>query len=296
MATVKGTNGDDDIDFSDGVTDGSDLIYGYEGNDTLEGRGGNDVLKGGGGNDYLEGGSGADTLNGGSGQDDAFYWDSSAGVYVSLLAGAGLGGDAEGDQLFGIEGLHGSFHGDTLLGDDGGNRLWGDGGSDTVKGFGGDDYIWGGNDADALYGMDGDDLVRGGAGHDHISGGTGQDSLGGDGGADTFVWASTSEAGFLTGLGGVIYDACSMDVIVDFNPAAGDLIDLSGIDANVYASGNQGFTFIGSAAFSGTPGEVNYHHSGGHTYIQMQTGTSTDIEGLIRLSGIHTPQADWFVL
>ena len=208
-------------------------------------------------------------------------------MVVSLITGTGSGGDAEGDELTGIEGLDGSDHGDTLLGDDGGNTLSAGGGSDTVKGFGGDDYIWGGNDADTLYGMDGDDFIDGGAGHDDISGGTGRDMLEGEGGADTFVWGSTSETYFLKDRDGVVYDGCNMDVIEDFNSAEGDLIDLSGIDADLYVSGNQAFTFIGNAAFSGTPGELNYYQSGGDTYIQMQTGTSTDIEGVILLPGIH---------
>jgi hypothetical protein len=32
------------------------------------------------------------------------------------------------------------------------------------------------------------------------------------------------------------------------------------------------------AAFSGRPGEINYYHIDGNTYIQMQTGTSPDVE------------------
>ena len=50
------------------------------------------------------------------------------------------------------------------------------------------------------------------------------------------------------------------------------------------------------AAFSGTPGEINYTHSGGNTYIQLQTGTVADVEGVIRLDGIVTPEASWFML
>jgi serralysin len=88
-----------------------------------------------------------------------------------------------------------------------------------------------------------------------------------------------------------------MDLITDFNFAGQlDRIDLSGVDANAYAAGDQAFTFIGTSAFSGNPGEINYYHSGGETIIQMQTGTGVDIEGGIRLSGIHTPDASWFVL
>ena len=86
------------------------------------------------------------------------------------------------------------------------------------------------------------------------------------------------------------------DFVWDFSPAEGDRLDVSGIDADVYAAGNQTFTFIGDAAFSGTPGEINYVHAGGNTIIQMQTGTSADVEGVIRIYGILTPEASWFVL
>ena len=85
-------------------------------------------------------------------------------------------------------------------------------------------------------------------------------------------------------------------MVWDFNRIQGDLIDLNAIDADVYTPGNQDFTFIGTAAFSGTPGEVRYYHSGGSTYIEMQTGTSVDVEGVIRLDGIYAPTASWFDL
>jgi hypothetical protein len=87
-----------------------------------------------------------------------------------------------------------------------------------------------------------------------------------------------------------------MDVITDFNPLSGDLIDLSGVDASSVAAGNQTFTFIGAAAFSGTPGEINFIHLNGETIIQLQTGVEGDIEMGIRIAGIVTPEASWFVL
>ena len=109
----------------------------------------------------------------------------------------------------------------------------------------------------------------------------------GGGGADKFIWNSTAETGVIIP---------TMDLITDFNFAEGDRISLSAVDANVFASGNQAFTFIGQAGFSGTPGEVNYIHVGNETIIQMQTGMGTDIEGGIRLTGLLTPDASWFVL
>jgi Ca2+-binding RTX toxin-like protein len=88
-----------------------------------------------------------------------------------------------------------------------------------------------------------------------------------------------------------------MDVITDFNAGEGDIINVSAVDADIYAAGDQGFRFIGQAAFTtGVPGEINYVHVGGNTIIQFQTGESPDVEGGIILQGIHTPQASWFVL
>ena len=113
----------------------------------------------------------------------------------------------------------------------------------------------------------------------------------GGNGADTFVWSSTDEAEYdLANL------ACSTDNIGDFTRAEGDLMDLSAIDANETISGNQAFTFIGAARSSGNPGEISYFYQDGDTYIRLQTNTSPEAEGLIRLVGIHTPEASWFVL
>ena len=64
----------------------------------------------------------------------------------------------------------------------------------------------------------------------------------------------------------------------------------------VYAADDQSFRFIGTSAFSGTPGEINYYHLDGNTYIQLQTGMSPDVEGVIRFDGIVTPEASWFFL
>jgi serralysin len=92
-------------------------------------------------------------------------------------------------------------------------------------------------------------------------------------------------------------NVATADVITDFSFAELDLIDLSLIDADVYAAGNQAFRFIGTEAFSGTPGEINYYiDSRGDTVIQLQTGMDADVEGVIRLVGFHGPEASWFVL
>jgi Ca2+-binding RTX toxin-like protein len=130
-------------------------------------------------------------------------------------------------------------------------------------------------------------MLRGDNGHDILNGGAGRDDLYGGSGGDSFVWWDTSETGVTRG---------SADAVHDFNRTQGDVIDLSAIDANIHAAGNQAFSFIGTAAFTGTPGEIRYYHFGGDTYVEMQVSLLTDVEGVIRLDGIHNPTAGWFDL
>ncbi|AZO76937.1 MULTISPECIES: calcium-binding protein [unclassified Bosea (in: a-proteobacteria)] len=141
-------------------------LFGLNGNDVLYGFGGNDSINGGAGVDLLTGGAGADALVGGADFDFARYDDSSIGVTVRLDLGTGVGGDAQGDQLVGIEALIGSAFADLLIGDAGSNALLGLGGNDTLYGFAG---------SDELYGFDGSDMLSGGAAGDRLDGGEGYD-------------------------------------------------------------------------------------------------------------------------
>ena len=65
MATIPGTNGDDELT----GTEDNDLIRGFRGDDTITGEGGNDQIKGGGGDDLIDAGNGSDTVRGGTGND-----------------------------------------------------------------------------------------------------------------------------------------------------------------------------------------------------------------------------------
>jgi Ca2+-binding RTX toxin-like protein len=261
-------------------------LEGFDGNDYLKGWGGNDYLLGGAGDDIIEGGAGGDAINGDFGIDTASYEGSPEGVIVDLQF-SNHGGHAEEDSLLNIENLTGSSHHDFLGGDNGDNVLRGLDGSDSLNGRGGVDILWGGDDGDNLDGGNGPDALFGEAGGDYMIGGHGNDHLYGGADADTFAWYDIVETSTSVLLA---------DAVLDFNAAEGDRIDLEGVDASLVTAGDQAFTFIGTAAFSGAPGEVRYHHSGGNTYIEMQTGTSADPEGVIRLAGIHTPEASWFYL
>jgi serralysin len=145
----------------------------------------------------------------------------------------------------------------------------------------------GGSGGDALKGAGGADTLDGALGADTLVGGLGVDTLFGGAAADTFVWRSPGETGT---------SIATMDVIADFNPAECDRIDLSEIDANVFAAGNQVFTFIGQAGFSGAPGEVNFVHLDGDTIIQVQTGVEADTDASIRIPGIVVLDAGMFAL
>jgi Ca2+-binding RTX toxin-like protein len=141
---------------------GDDVIHGRNGNDKLLGNGGDDVLSGGRGGDQLFPGAGRDKLRGGRNgdmPDQAVYSDASHAVTVDLAAGRATGSGR--DDLIGVEDVFGSYHRDTIRGDDGPNRLVGGEGSDDVGGRGGRDHLLGGL---------GDDLLVGGRGHDLAAG------------------------------------------------------------------------------------------------------------------------------
>ncbi|MGO1073973.1 calcium-binding protein [Inquilinus sp. CA228] len=207
--------------------------------DTLIGSAVANVLSGYGGNDYLEGGAGADTLYGGSDIDSADYYDSTAGVWVSLTSGYGYYGDAAGDRLYDIENLYGSAsYGDTLIGSAANNSLYG---------YGGSDY---------LYGYDGNDLLSGADGNDYLYGGAGADALYGGAGVDS--------AEYYSGTTGVWIDLST--TYGYYGEAAGDrLYDVE----TVYGTASYSDTLIGSAA------DNSLYGYGGYDYLYGSAGNDT---------------------
>ena len=187
--TLRGGLGNDTLNGGDG----NDLLDGDDGNDLLNGGLGDDNLNGSGGLDTLIGGGGADVLSGGIGQDTADYSASGAAVNVNLAAGTGLGGDAQGDRLSGVDGIIGSAFNDTLVGfdfsatgpDEFTNIFLGGAGNDFLDGAGGNDQLYGGADNDTIIGGAGADLLSGDAGNDSVSGGDGNDTVLGGTGTDT---------------------------------------------------------------------------------------------------------------
>lgn len=129
----------------------------------------------------------------------------------------------------GINGLAGN---DTLDGARGADRLFGDAG---------DDLLVGGAGADQLFGGIGNDVLRGGTEMDALTGGAGADRLIGGLGADRFIFAFAADsrpAGadvIAAGDGALAFEGAGV--------AAGDVIDLSAIDANALLAGNQAFVW-----------------------------------------------------
>ena len=223
---LAGDGGNDRLDGGDG----NDLLSGGAGNDRLYGGAGDDRLSGDSGRDTLDGGEGADQLSGGAGNDllsggggnDVLRGDDGAD---RLRGDAGedlLSGGAGNDLLWGGQGndtLQGDDGADTLRGEDGGDQLSGGTGNDLLSGGGGNDSLWGEDGNDRLYGDAGDDFLVGGSGNDTLYGGAGNDTLRGGQGID-LLWGGAGADVF------EFFRDHDTGKVMDFNPAAGDLIRL----------------------------------------------------------------------
>ncbi|TWF56842.1 calcium-binding protein [Neorhizobium alkalisoli] len=265
----------------------ANIIKGLGGNDVIYGLGGNDTIDGGSGNDIVNGGAGADAMTGGSGVDTLDYRGSSAGVRVDLLIGKGGGGDAQSDTFSGFERAGGSSFNDKLLGDTGANVLSGYNGNDSINGRAGNDRLYGNAGNDTLIGDKGNDVLLGSTGRDALYGGLGRDKLQGGADADRFIFKKIGESTVAT---------AGRDVILDFSQGQHDKIDLSVIDANSHAGGNQAFDFIGSDGFSGKAGELNTKVVGGNTYIYGDVNGDGKADFSVGLHGsIHLTSNDFLL-
>jgi Ca2+-binding RTX toxin-like protein len=238
------------------------MLDGGVGNDTLVGGSGNDTLLGGAGNDSLDGGSGNDSMAGGAG-DDTYVVNSTSDI-VTENANEGidlvqssvtwtLGANLENLTLTGTANRNGT-----------GNSL--------------DNIIVGNSGNNLLVGGAGNDSLSGGAGNDTLRGGAGVDTLTGGAGNDVFDFDAVSESGT---------DVDLRDIITDFVKGQ-DRIDLSTIDANSGAGGNQTFSFIGTAPFSAAA-QVRYFYDGPNTILEANVGgtngNAADIQ--IQIAGNH---------
>ncbi|HEX9966291.1 MAG TPA: M10 family metallopeptidase C-terminal domain-containing protein, partial [Allosphingosinicella sp.] len=123
-----------------------------------------------------------------------------------------------------------------------------------------------------LFGSYSDDGLKGGGQSDLILGSLGADTLGGGGGADTFRYDEAADS-----------TSASMDEIIDFTPGS-DKIDLSRVDADSGAAGNQAFSWIGSNAFGGSAGQLRAYEQGGTWYVEGDTDGDSVADLVIALT------------
>jgi hypothetical protein len=74
-----------------------------------------------------------------------------------------------------------------------------------------------------------------------------------------------------------------MDRILDFTPGT-DKIDLSRIDANAGAAGDQAFSWIGSNAFGGVAGQLRAYEQGGTWYVEGDTNGDSVADLVVALT------------
>lgn len=292
--TIHGGRGDDTI--LGGV--GDDLLTGDDGNDWVSGHAGADTLLGGAGRDTLSGGAGADLIDGGSDAGDMVsYEGSSLGVRITLNPGAiaeARGGDAEGDILLGMTGVIGSAKRDIIIDavktplDQGANAniFVGGNGWDRLLLGGGDDTGLGGLGNDILYGEGGQDDLQGSAGADKLIGGQGRDSLTGGLGADRFIFLRLTDS---------TADAETCDVITDFGVAAGDLVNLAALDADLTSVGNQTFRLV-EGGFTGQAGELIQALTDEGLLLQADVTGDGLCDFALRLTGVTGLEANDLIL
>jgi Ca2+-binding RTX toxin-like protein len=240
MAIINGTDGDD----SRAGGSGDDIIRGLAGRDTLFGNDGDDRIYGE-NEDVFTGGptSEEDTIYGGTGNDTLAAGDDND----TVIGGAGddfMGGGIDDDTL---SGDHGD---DTMVGGRDDDIVLGQTGDDTLSGNDGNDILGGGGSLsfDTLYGGTGNDLLAGDGGRDLLTGGSG---------ADRFSFNSRLVSGQ------VRYDSDVLDPdqIRDFDRDEDDIINVSLIDADLTAAGNQAFTWTGVVGSPLKKGELGYFDS-----------------------------------
>lgn len=253
------------VSFLDGIWGGYTIANGVvienatggSGDDVLMGNDADNILRGNAGDDFMMGRGGADTFDGGAGFDTVSYANAEEGIVVTQYSG--VSGAAAGDRLIGVERIIGTDFDDLMqAGSIGG----------TLEGGAGNDTLYGGRRADVLMGGDGDDVLYGLAGDDTLSAGGGADTLAGGAGIDTFV-----------------FDVADGEINVITDLAAGETIDLTGIDADAGTEANDGFSWIGEDAFSGTAGELRYEDDGGNTMLMGDTDGDGVADLLVDMGG-----------
>ena len=223
---MTGTSGNDVLapatndDWTVSGLGGADSITTLGGSDSVTGGSGDDKILTGGGDDTLRfsgSGNGFDTIDGGAGSDRMVA--TANGTVIGIRGITGI--EAISSNGFSSVSIKGSSASDLL-----------DFSNVSLSGIG------------SINGGSGNDTISGSGSADVIAGGAGADILRGNGGSDRFDFNKASES-----------PVAGADRILDFQLGL-DRVDLSGIDANSQATGNQAFKFLGEAGFTKHAGEL----------------------------------------
>jgi Ca2+-binding RTX toxin-like protein len=255
---------------------GDDVVIGNAGADSISAGLGDDFVSGGDGDDRILAGAGDDVVFAGKGDDTVF-------------------GDAGADRIFGDEGNDLIFAGpgnDTVFGGagddtfiaqagDGDDLYFGDGGNDTLDMSAitaavtvklGDNGSATSSDTghDTLWSVEN---VITGSGNDTIVASNAVNVMDGGAGKDTFVFPSAA--------------AADGDTIRNFQP--GDVLDLSGMDANTVMAGNQHFSLVPAGAAATAAGQlaVSYQTDahGEHTVVEGNVSGHATADFKVEIDG-----------
>jgi Ca2+-binding RTX toxin-like protein len=307
--------------------DASNTLIGNALGNVLRGGLGNDVLDGRAGEDIMAGGEGSDTYVVDNALDriveaadpgvdtvlSAVSYALAPLVENLILTGTALRGfgNAGDNRIIGnaaANEIRGGDGADTLAGGAGADQMFGGAGNDSYvvdnaldQALEAPDQGWDtvltsvshalganvetataiGVGAVSLVGNALNNVLRGNDAANLITGGLGSDVLLGGGGADTFAFTAAAES-----------PASPLrDTIGDFVSGL-DRIDLSGIDADPFAAGDQAFGFVGDRGFLGVAGELRF--ANGAAQADIDGDGQADLQ--IGLSGITALAAADFLL
>jgi len=141
-----------------------------------------------------------------------------------------LGQDGD-DRMVGGEGL------DVIYGDGGADRIWAGAGNDIVLGGDGGDRLNGGDDNDFVYGGADNDILNGSNGSDTIYGGLGDDRMTGGEGEDYHLFGGSVGGGADTVLDFVVGEDQLVFEGIEFGDEPGDLTAAQFLEDNGFFDG-----------------------------------------------------------
>lgn len=282
-------------------TSSADVLFGGRGADYIYGNFGNDIIVAGSGNDRIEGSYGDDTLTGGGNSDIFIFSERDFGDDIITDFGPGDKIDLTAFNVSSYADLAPFLvvnNNDIII-----TLGWGSD-AETIRIVGGaiplspgglgraqnaNSYVFDTSTLPAIVeGSSSADVLFGGLGADRITGYGGRDMMTGGAGADRFL--------FDDGYFGSSNNATAADVIMDFDSAQGDVIDLSAVDANYNLSTDQAFSFIGTAAFSGVAGQLRYQVVGSDIIVTADQDGNLTADLIFTLRGVGSLAATDFAL